>query len=228
MWPDVNVSVTNLALPGFLSPVLERLSASAGYRRRKSSLEFGTGARQNRFGDDRAVPGSLTLVFPRGFTLTYEGRRDRGESSDPTGETRRTQNSHALSAEATLRSPIRAFRQRGARMRFELNLGYSDEVRCRQPTPGSPCVAFIDQLEREASLSIDSTVRDYQLGVRLHYLDRRSFVGRRAGLTRFQLDIFGQFLLTPGSAQWDAIAGRGRFRVSTGGFDVYCAFHNVK
>ena len=197
VWPDVNVSVTNLALPGFLSPVLERLSASAGYRRRKSSLEFGTGARQNRFGDDRAVPGSLTLVFPRGFTLTYEGRRDRGESSDPTGETRRTQNSHALSAEATLRSPIRAFRQRGARMRFELNLGYSDEVRCRQPTPGSPCVAFIDQLEREASLSIDSTVRDYQLGVRLHYLDRRSFVGRRAGLTRFQLDIFGQFLLTP-------------------------------
>ena len=197
VWPDVNVSVTNMALPGFLAPVLERLSASAGYRRRENSLEFGTGARQNRFGEDRSVPASLTLVFPRGFTLTYEGRRDRGESSDPTGDTRRTQNSHALSAEATLRSPISVFRRRGARMRVELSLAYSDEVRCRQPAPDSPCVAFIDQLERDASLSIDSTVRDYQLGVRLHYLDRRSFVGRRAGLTRFQLDIFGQFLLTP-------------------------------
>ena len=82
-------------------------------------------------------------------------------------------------------------------MRFELSLQYSDEVRCRQPSPDSPCVAFIDQLERAGSLTVDSTVRDYQLGLRLRYLDRRSFVGRRSGLTRFQLEIFGQFLLTP-------------------------------
>lgn len=197
VWPNVNLSVTNVSLPSFLSPVLERLSARTGYRRRTSSLEFGAGARQNRFGEDRAVPASLTLVFPRGLTLTYNGQRDRGESSDPTGDTRRTRNSHALSARANFRAPLSAFRRRGARMRFELSLQYSDEVRCRQPSPDSPCVAFIDQLERAGSLTVDSTVRDYQLGLRLHYLDRRSFVGRRSGLTRFQLEIFGQFLLTP-------------------------------
>ena len=66
VWPDVNLSVTNVGLPSFLSPVLERLSARTGYRRTTSSLEFGAGARQNRFGEDRAVPASLTLVFPRG------------------------------------------------------------------------------------------------------------------------------------------------------------------
>ena len=197
VWPDVNVSVTNMALPEFLSPVLERLSASAGYRRVTRALEFGAGARQNRFGDDREVPATLTLVFPRGVSVSYEGRRDRGESSDPTGETRTTRNSHTMRAEATLRSPVSAFRRRGARMRIALLLSYSDEVRCRQPGPGSPCVAFDDHLERGASLSLDSTLRDYRLGASLRYLDRRSFVGQRAGLTRFQLDIFGQFLLTP-------------------------------
>ena len=197
VWPDVTVSVTNMALPEFLSPVLERLSASAGYRHETHALEFGAGARQNRFGDDREVPASLTLVFPRGVSVTYEGRRDRGESRDPTGETRTTRNSHVMRAEAMFRSPVSAFRRRGARMRITLLLSYSDEVRCRQPGPGTPCVAFIDQLERDASVSLDSTLRDYQLGASLRYLDRRSFVGQRTGLTRFQLDIFGQFLLTP-------------------------------
>ena len=197
VWPDINASIGNVALPGFLSSVVERLSASAGYRREKRALEFGVGARQNRFGEDRAVPTSLTLVFPRAFTLSYRGRRARGESHDPTGDTRRERNSHSLSAAATLQSPLSAFRRRGARMRLTMSLEYSNEVRCRQPSPASPCVAFIDELERDASVSVDSTLRDYQLGARLHYLDRRSFVGRRAGLTRFQLDIFGQFLLTP-------------------------------
>ncbi|MXW17653.1 MAG: hypothetical protein F4139_06525 [Gemmatimonadetes bacterium] len=197
VWPDVNVSVSNLALPGFLAPVLERMSASAGYRRETTALEFGAGARQNRLREEREVPTALTLVFPRGFSASYQGRHDRGESGDPTGETRRTANSHSLSVTAMFRSPIAAFRLRGARMRLVFRVEYSDEVHCRQPGPGSPCVAFIDELERDVSASLDSTIRDYQLGARLHYLDRRSFVGRRAGLTRFQLDIFGEFLLTP-------------------------------
>ncbi len=197
VWPDVSVSVTNMALPELVSPVLERLSASAGYSRVQRALEFGAGARQNRFADDRRVPASLTLVFPRGVSVTYQGRRDRGESRDPTGETRTARNSHAVRVEATLPTPLSAFRRRGARMRLTLRLSYSDEVQCRQPGPGSPCVAFIDQLERDASVSLDSTLRDYQLEARLRYLDRRSFVGQRAGLTRFQLDIFGRFLLTP-------------------------------
>ena len=197
VWPDIDLAVSNLALPEFLSPVLERLSTSAGYRRLTRALEFGAGARQNRLGEDWEVPTALTLFFPRGFSVSYEGLHDRGESSDPTGDTRSTANAHSLSASALFRSPISAFSQRGGRMRLVLRLEYSDEMHCRQPSAGSPCVAFIDELERALSLSLDSTIRDYQLGVRLHYLDRRSFVGRRAGLTRFQLDIFGQFLLTP-------------------------------
>ena len=197
VWPDLTASVTNVALPGFLSAVVQRLSLRAGYRRQTRTLQFGTGARQNRFREERAAPVSLTLVFPRSVSLTYRGRRDDSEIRDPTGNTRSEKNSHSLSASATRRSPVAAFRQRGVPMRIVLNLTYRNEVRCRIQSEASPCVAFIDRLNREASVSVDSTVRDYQLGARLHYLDQRSFVGQRAGLTRLQLAVFGQFVLTP-------------------------------
>jgi len=98
---------------------------------------------------------------------------------------------------ATAAWPLPAFGRRGARRRIALNLGDSDEVRGRQPGRESPCVAIVDQWGGDASLSVDSSLRDYQLGVQIRYLDRRSFVGRRAGLTRFQLEISGRFLLTP-------------------------------
>ena len=196
-WPDVTASVTNVALPGFLSAVVRRLSLSAGYRRRTRTLQFGAGARQHRFREEHAAPVSLTLVFPRRFSLTYRGRRDDSEIRDPTGHTGSEKNSHSLSASAALRSPVAAFRKRGAPMRIAVSLAYRNEVRCRVQSESAPCVAFIDRLSREASVSVDSTLRDYQLGARLHYLDQRSFVGRRAGLTRLQLTVFGHFALTP-------------------------------
>ena len=196
VWPDVRASITDLALPGFLSIVVERLSLSSGYRKVTRGLEFGAGTQQNRFREDREVPMSLTLALVRGLTLGYEGALNRGESYDPTGDTRRERNFHSLRASAMLRSPLGAFRERGAPLRVTVNLRYVDEVQCRVPNPDSPCVSFIDQLERDASLSVDSTVRDFQLGARLRYLDRRSFVGQRAGSTRLQLNVFGQFLLT--------------------------------
>ena len=196
VWPDVNASVTDFELPGFLSVVLKRLSMRAGYRKEVRQLEFSASLRQHRIWEDHAVPASLTLVFPRGFTLTYGGRRNYGTSREPTGDTRRARFRQSISASATLRSPFAAFRKRGAPMRIAASFDYTSEERCRISNVDNPCVAFISQLDRDASISVDSTVRDYQLGARLHYLDRRSFVGQRAGQTRFQLDIFGQFLLT--------------------------------
>jgi len=197
VWPDVTASVTDVTLPGFLSEIVQRVSLSAGYRRQTRTLQFGTGARQNRFREEQAAPVSATFLFPRRASLTYRGRRDDSETSDPTGNTRSEKNSHSLSASAMLPSPVAVFRRQDAPMRITLSLTYRNEVRCRVQSEAAPCVAFIDQLNREASVSVDSTLRDYRLGARLHYLDQRSFVGRRAGLTRIQLAIFGQFVLTP-------------------------------
>ena len=196
VWPDVRGAVGDVPLPGFLSVAVERLSVSSGYRKETRGLEFGARTQQDRFREDREVPMSLTMVLARGLTLTYRGRLNRGESHDPTGDTRRERNSYSLLASALLRSPMASFRDRGAPLRVTVDLAYLDEVQCRVASPGGPCVSFIDQLERAASVSVDSRVRDFQLGVRFRYLDRRSFVGQRAGSSQFQFNVFGQFLLT--------------------------------
>lgn len=196
IWPDIEASVADVPLPRFLLVAVERLSLSSGYMRERRSLEFGAGTLQDRFREDREVPVSVTLAAAPGLTLSYRGRINRGESHDPTGDTRRAANTHSLVASARFRSPLGAFRERGAPLRVTLNLRYLDEVQCRITGIDGGCVAFIDQLERDASLSVDSAVQDFQLGLRLRYLDRRSFVGLRAGSTQFQLNVFGRFLLT--------------------------------
>ena len=196
VWPDLEGSVGSVPLPSFLSPALERLSLGSGYRKETRALEFGASTQQDRFREDHAVPLSLGFLFAGRVSVDYQGRMGWGESRDPTGDTRRRRDSHSLAATATFSSPFEAFRRRGAPMRITLSLRYLEETQCRVTARRSPCVAFIDEAERDGSLSLDSTVRDFQLGVRLRYLDRRSFVGRRAGSTQVQLNVFGQFVLT--------------------------------
>ena len=196
VWPDLTGTIGDLPLPSFVAPVIWRVSLGSGYRRETRALEFGARTQQDRFREDHAVPLSLGFSFARGLNVDYRGRLGWGESRDPTGDTQRNRDSHSLTATLVLRSPIRAFRDRGAPLRLSLDLRYLEEVQCRVTARGSPCVAFIDELERDAVLSVDSTVGDFQLGVRLRYLDRRSFVGQRAGSTQFQLNVFGQFVLS--------------------------------
>ena len=160
-------------------------------------LEFGARTHQDRFREDHTVPFSTMLSIAGGVTLDYRGRAGWGKSRDPTGNTRRSRDAHQLEVFATFRSPVRALRERGAPMRVSLGLGHVREEECRVPGVIGECVAFIDELERNASVSVDSSVRDFQLGVRLRYLDRRSFVGQNVGSTQLQLNIFGRFVLTP-------------------------------
>ncbi len=197
VWPDLNASIGRVPLPPPLSGAVERLSLSGGLRQEERRLEFGVGAFQDRYRQDREVPFSATAALARGITMAYRGRVSRGDARDPTGDTRRTAASHSLVGSARLRSPLGAFRDRGAPLRLTVELRYTDERQCRVTSHESACVAFIDQLERDVSLAVDSSVRDFELGVRVRYLDRRSFVGLRAGSTRFQLNLFGRFLLTP-------------------------------
>ena len=196
-WPNLSGSFGDVPLPGFLAPAVSRLSVSSGYTRQTRGLEFGARTQQDRFREDHVVPVTTELTVAGPLVLTYQARSGWGNSRDPTGRTRRVRDSHRLTASGTLRSPIRALRERGAPMRIRLSFGYLEVEECRVPGIVGECVAFIDELERDASLSVDSTVRDFQLGMRVRYLDRRSFVGQKAGSTQLQLNVFGQFTLTP-------------------------------
>ncbi|MGI9629048.1 MAG: hypothetical protein ACR2QM_19610, partial [Longimicrobiales bacterium] len=198
VWPDVRGELRDLGMPDFLSGAVQSVSVTSGYRREVRGLEFGVGGLQDRFREDEEIPLTLTLRLPRQLGLSYRGRFNRGSGADPTGDTERVANLHSVLATAFLRSPVRAFREAGTPLRVTVDLRYSDDNQCRQVTSEGACVSFIDQLERAVALSLDSTLRDFQLGVQLRYLDRRSFVGRQAGSTQFQLNVFGQFLLTAG------------------------------
>lgn len=198
VWPDVRAELSGWTPPDFLSSVVERVSLGSGYRKETRTLAFGSSGRQDRYREDREVPLTFAIAFPAGMNVSYRGRMGDGESTDPVGDTRRRQSLHAVSVAARLRSPLRAFRDQGAPVRIVLDVSYQDDIQCRIAAPDRPCVSFIDQLERAASVSVDSQLRDYQLGIRLRYLDRRSFVGRQAGSVQLQLNIFGHFLLTPG------------------------------
>lgn len=199
VWPDVRGSIADVPLPGGVRSAVERVTLSSGYRNERRSLEFGGRGLQDRFREDREIPLTLSVGFVGNVGLAYRGRYGRGDGSDPTGDTQRDSDLHALTATAQFASPLEAFRRSGTPMRATLDLRYEDESQCRRVQDDGPCVPFIDQLERSAALSFDSTVRDFQLGVQFRYLDRRSFVGRRAGSTQFQLNVYGQFILNAGT-----------------------------
>ncbi|MCY3809352.1 MAG: hypothetical protein OXG58_08025 [Gemmatimonadetes bacterium] len=196
VWPDLTLSISNAA-PPLLSGFLRSLTLRAGYRREWRSSIFGEGARQNRRREERATPLLLVLRLPRGASVTYRGRFDTSETTDPTGNTNSERTAHSLSASASMPSPIAALSRRGAPMRVALGLAYRDELRCRIQSEAGECAPFVDRFLREASVTVSSQLRDHGIGARLQIVDQRSFVGRQAGVTRFQLEIFGEFLLTP-------------------------------
>ncbi len=197
VWPDLGATVSNAKPPGFLGAAVRRVTLRSGYRKVRRRQSFGAGRLQDRDRDDAEVPISVSLGFAGGWSLGYDATLARGASADPAGDTERERNAHRVHLAATLSSSLGVFRRRGAPMRVTLDARYADEVQCRAQRGEVDCVAFIDQLERDVALSIDSTVRELQLGVRIRYLDRRSFVGQRAGSTHLQLNVFGHFLLTP-------------------------------
>ena len=69
---------------------------------------------------------------------------------------------------------------------------FSRDRNCRNTAAGETCVAFLDQVSRTASLSLNTSTGGMQLGVQISYDDRQSFVGQRTGSTQFQVGIFGQ------------------------------------
>jgi hypothetical protein len=70
---------------------------------------------------------------------------------------------------------------------------YSSELNCRELEGRSGCIAFVDFLNRNVNLSLDTVISPLLVGLHLSYIKRSSFVGQRDGSSQFQLGIFGQF-----------------------------------
>ena len=198
-WPEVTARVESVVLPGPARRVLERVSFAAGIRENRREISFGGSGLQLRTVADREVPVDVTLLWAGATTTGYRGSFRVGEGRDPTGGTDRDRTSHTLSLSAALAPPALLSDRFDRPLQVSLLVNYISERECRASAGRTDCVAFIDQLNRSAGLTLDTGTGSFQVGLQASITDRQSFVGQRTGSTQFQLGLFGQFLFEAGT-----------------------------
>lgn len=200
-WPDLRARVQLASAPQGSTRPLQDAAVSAGVRVEERELQYG-GVGQRRFLDESTFPWDISLRWIGGVTTAYRGTVETGVGEDPTGDTERDRVQHTVSFASTFIPPFGL----GARaagdpvpVRLSVLLGYVSERECRVPSNRAECVAFLDQLNRSLSFSLDTQLSGFEVGVQGSYFDRQSFVGERRGSTQFQLSVFGQFLIEAGA-----------------------------
>ncbi|MDP2958326.1 MAG: hypothetical protein Q8N53_18000 [Longimicrobiales bacterium] len=195
-WPDVRVSLPPLGLPAFT--FVQRVSVSAGYASTERETAFGGLGPQRRIQSDVQVPLDVSVSWRGTLVTTYRGSFRSGEAEDPTGLTDRRQVTHRISVSSQFLPPGPWAQRLDRPVRFSLLAGYTAERDCRTTATQEACVPFLDQIRRSLSVSVDTSVGGFELGMQASYDDRQSFVGQRNGSTQFQLGVFGQLQFSAG------------------------------
>ena len=193
VWPDLRISLRDLAMPGGL-----RASLGTGVQRTLRETSFGASGQQVRIDEDLQFPADLTLTWSGDASLSYRGSLRAGEGKDPTGETQRDRSTHRVAFSSTVAVPRWLPFVFDRPIRASVVWGYIAERDCRQVSGLSSCVAFVDQLNRSLNLSVDTRIAGVDLGLNASFVDRQSFVGQRSGSTQLQLGLFGQFMFEAG------------------------------
>ena len=189
-WPDVQATLPTIRMPSFTG--IQAINLSSGLVRTERETQFGGRTRQRRFDSDTQIPVDLSIQWFRTLVTTYRGAFRDGKGVDPTGDTKRRQATHRLSVTSQLLPPGALARRLDRPIRFSLIGAWSDETNCRITVAGDACVAFLDQVTRTASMSLDTSVGGFEFGLQLSYDDRQSFVGQQTRSTQFQVGLFGQ------------------------------------
>ncbi len=194
-WPDLRVSLTRVPLPVKLQGILQSLSLSSGFRETLLENTYGGIGFQRRLRTEQQVPMEVDATWMGGVTTRYSGTLAEGDGNDPTGDTRSRRESHSFVLSSVLADPPFLGSRLDGPLRVSMGYQYASELDCRISAGRSDCVAFLDYLNRSLNLSLDTVISPLQVGLHLTYVDRQSFVGRHEGSTRFQLGIFGQFVI---------------------------------
>lgn len=195
-WPNARVSFDNVPVPGFMSSVVTRLGFSTGYTETKRSIVFGGASAQSRTTRDRRFPLDASISWGGVVNMSYRSSFSRGVGTDPTGDTERDLDTHAVSLQSAFVPPWGLSRFFVQPIQVSVQYSYGHQVDCRATAEAADCVAFIDQLNRSFSITLNSTVRELRVGLQSGYVDRQSFVGLRNGTRQIQLILFGQFDLS--------------------------------
>jgi len=147
---------------------------------------------QRRFDEDLRVPVDVSVAWVRPVVTSYQGAFRAGTGSDPTGDTERDEASHRVSVTGRLSPPTGLDARLDRPIQVSLLAGFTAERSCRITTAGAACVAFVDQIRRTLSLSLDTGAGGLLLGFQASFDDRQSFVGQRTASTQLQLGFYGQ------------------------------------
>ena len=199
-WPDVRARANGVRLPAAMATLVTRVDLSSGITRTRRETAFGQ-VEQTRRQSDLTVPWDVTLGWMGSLVTSYRGTVLRGDGRDPTGETERDRTTHAFSMRSAFLPPLGLADRVDRPVQMTVSFTYTSERECRAPISGgtlNDCVAFVDQLSRVVSLTLDTSVEGFEVGLQGSWTDRQSFVGQRRGSTQFQLGIFGQFLVEAG------------------------------
>lgn len=201
-WPDLRVSWPELALPAPLRDAIPRASITAGYQVRRRAYTYGDVAGLGWISEDTSVPVQVSLGFRGGVSASYTAALTTGTSSDPTGDVEREIVSHSAQLTARFIAPGPLRERLPNPIRASLRYGYETELECRvrRAAPGdAACAPFVDVINRRLDLTLDTTVSQLNVGLRINYYDNQSFVGTRTGSSQFQLGLFGQFNVSAGT-----------------------------
>ncbi len=200
-WPDVRTGVADLPLPNWLRARLPRISLSVGIQEVFQEITFGGGVAQRRVRVDRRAPVEFALEWASGVVARYRGLLGRGKGDDPTGVTERDLVEHGFSIETRLAPSGGLAEQISGPLRLSFVVEYSANTECRVVTGQQACVDFIDQINRGASLALDTVISGLEVGTQLSAVDRRSFTGLRTGFTQLQVGVWGRVIFESGPVE---------------------------
>lgn len=195
-WPDVRASLPSVDMPGFT--MMQRVSLSTGYAETVRETLYGGRGLQRRTQSDVQVPLDLSVTWRGTLVTAYRGSFRYGDAEDPTGLTERDQASHRVSVSSQFLPPGPWAQRLDRPVRFSFLAGYTAERDCRTTATRDDCVPFLDQVRRSLSMSMDTSVGGFEVGMQMSYDSRQSFVGQQNASTQFQLGVFGQLQFSAG------------------------------
>ncbi len=201
-WPEIRLDWQDVPVPETWS-FLESATVTSGLTRTRRLIFIdAAGAPVERVARELTLPIRIRLMLGGGLNFTYGATVTTGDGTDPTGGSERDAATHSLAFGGRFLAPPalqdRFPRPIGVSVRYD----YQADQQCRLPAVfrgEDECTPYVDFLNRTLDLTLDTDLSDLNVGLRLSYTDRRSFVGTRAGSSQFQLGLFGQFDFAAGT-----------------------------
>lgn len=213
-WPNLQLSWSELPLPGFVKSVFSRAGGRVSFERIQKRQEFGAVLLSTRGEEEYRVPFSLNLVLPARIIATYTGTWSSGDKDDPTGDVQTDGFNHTVTLAGTFKPPGSMASKMDQPIRTQLTLSQNTSTQCRfrqlsAGTEETQCIPYIDFRNRTFNFTLDTYLKDMIVGLQMSYTGRQDYVGIRRGSSQFQLGLFGEFNLNVGRIPAAATAPAG-------------------